>query len=169
MKVLSSPLAMVLVFLVTAACRTAPDRTVASEPPVMPAATASPKAEEHVLTPEQQRMKAELEALVAGRENEPAEKVFKNIQVFKGLPAGRLLGVMSQGFVPALGVQCAECHVPGKWESDEKHDKLVARKMVLMTRSINNQVKEASEESDAAVSCYTCHRGGTKPATSPGR
>lgn len=119
------------------------------------------------MTPEQQRIKAELEALVAGRENEPAENVFKNIQVFKGMPAGRLFGVMSNGFVPALGVQCAECHVPGKWESDERNDKVVARRMVLMTRSINDQVKQASGESDAAVSCYTCHRGSTKPATTP--
>lgn len=169
MKVLRSAFATALVFLVTATCRTVPDQTVASEPPGSHGATASPKAEEQALTPDQQRMKAELEALVAGRENEPAENVFKNIQVFKGLPAGRLLGVMNQGFVPALGVQCAECHVPGKWESDEKNDKVVARRMVVMTRSLNDQVKKASGEADAAVSCYTCHRGSTKPATSPGR
>lgn len=169
MKVLRFAFATVLVFLVTATCRTVSDQTVASEPPGPHTTAPSVKAEEHVMTPEQQRMHAEIEALVAGRETEPAENVFKNIQVFKGLPAGRLLGVMSQGFVPALGVQCAECHVPGKWESDDKHDKLVARKMVVMTRSLNEQVKKASEEDDAAVSCYTCHRGSTKPATSPGQ
>jgi len=38
---------------------------------------------------------------------------------------------------------------------------------VVMTRTINNQVKEATGEADATVSCYTCHRGGKKPATSP--
>ena len=168
MKALKSAFATALVFLATATCRTVPDQAVASEPSPSPTANASPKAGV-ALTPEQQRMMAELQALVAGRENEPSEKVFKNIQVFKGMPAGRLLGVMNNGFVPALGVQCAECHIPGKWESDEREDKVVARRMVLMTRSINDQVKQASGESDATVSCYTCHRASTKPATNPAR
>src|SRR5438067_12834269 len=36
---------------------------------------------------------------IAGRENEPAGKVFKNIQIewFKSIPAGRLLLIMNRG------------------------------------------------------------------------
>ena len=76
MKVLRSAFATILDFLVTAACRTVSDQTVASEPPGRHTTAPSGKAEAHVMTPEQQRLKAELEALVAGRETEPAENVF---------------------------------------------------------------------------------------------
>ena len=34
---------------------------------------------------------AALEKKIAGQENEPAEKVFSNLQLLKGMPAGRLL------------------------------------------------------------------------------
>ena len=35
---------------------------------------------------------------IAGRENLPAESVFKNIEVMKGVPAGRLVRIMNAGF-----------------------------------------------------------------------
>ena len=35
---------------------------------------------------------------IAGREQEPAEKVFANIQIFKGVPAARLLLIMNLGY-----------------------------------------------------------------------
>src|SRR5688500_17438795 len=35
---------------------------------------------------------------IAGRENLPAESVFKNIKVMKGIPAGRLVRIMNAGF-----------------------------------------------------------------------
>ena len=51
---------------------------------------------------------------IAGRENQPAESVFKNIKIFKGVPAGRLVNIMNMGFGRSLGVSCGFCHVPGK-------------------------------------------------------
>src|SRR5258705_11250089 len=39
--------------------------------------------------------------MIAGHENEPAETVFKNIQVLKGMPAGRLVNVMDIAFSAA--------------------------------------------------------------------
>ncbi len=110
---------------------------------------------------------AKIREAIKGRENEPAEKVFKNIQTLKGVPAARLLGIMDFGYSRSLGVDCTHCHVPDKWESDEKRPKPVAREMVLMVGKINNDLLKsikglASEK--PTVNCTTCHRGEVKPA-----
>jgi len=112
---------------------------------------------------------AELRKAIAGKENQPAETVFKNIQSLKGVPAERLLAVMDKGFRPALGVKCSYCHDPQNWASDDKNEKKVARKMMSMVQDINGKYLKSIEglKSDKpAVSCATCHRGQEKPATS---
>src|ERR1043165_7282888 len=43
---------------------------------------------------------------IAGHENQPAESVFKNIKIFKGVPAARLVDIMNHGFGRSLGVSC---------------------------------------------------------------
>jgi len=105
-----------------------------------------------------------LEESIKGKENEPAETVFKNIELFKGQPAMRVLRVMEVAFTPALGVGCDHCHEVGKWESDEKRPKQVARKMWGMQRELSQTLKSITAKDDAAVNCTTCHRGDTKPA-----
>jgi hypothetical protein len=109
---------------------------------------------------------AGLEKNIAGRENEPAEKVFKNIQILKGQPAVRVLRIMQFGFAPALGVECKYCHVEGGWEKDDNQAKQIARKMWNMVGTINQQVKDIVDDK-AAVNCYTCHRNQEKPALNP--
>src|SRR5436190_20850610 len=52
----------------------------------------------------------QLRKQIAGHEQEPAEQVFKNIQIFKGVPAARLLLIMNRGYSHALGVNCNHCH-----------------------------------------------------------
>lgn len=110
---------------------------------------------------------AELRKSIAGKEQAPAETVFKNIQLLKGLPAGRLLRVMELGYSRSLGVTCTHCHIPGAWEKDDKPTKQVARDMAAMVGAINNQhlrqIKNLKSESPM-VNCTTCHRGQTKPA-----
>lgn len=111
---------------------------------------------------------AQLREMIKGKEQEPAEKVFKNIQTLKGVPAARVLGIMDFGYSRSLGVDCTHCHVPDKWESDEKRPKGVTREMVLMVGKINNDLLKsikglASEK--PTVNCTTCHRGEIKPAT----
>lgn len=109
---------------------------------------------------------AELRRQIAGQEEKPAEQVFKNIQVLKGTPAGRLLRVMEMGYSRALGVNCTHCHVAGQWEKDDKPTKGVAREMVLMSRAINNdllkKIKNLRSE-NPTVNCSTCHRGQPQP------
>src|SRR6185436_339767 len=64
----------------------------------------------------------ELKKSIAGKEDKPAEEVFMNVKVFKGVPAARLLGAMN-GFSHALGVTCRQCHDVSNWASDDKHEK----------------------------------------------
>ena len=112
---------------------------------------------------------AKLKEQIKGRENEPAPTVFKNLQTpfVKSLPAGRLLAVMEIAYSRSLGVTCTHCHVPDKWESDEKPQKQVARDMAAMMMRINGEllsgVKNLKSERPT-VNCTTCHRGETKPA-----
>ena len=106
----------------------------------------------------------ELEKQIAGRENEPAEDVFKNIQIMKGFEAIRLLRIMEHGFSPALGVKCTYCHVKDEWDKDKKAEKKTARKMWKLAGEFNAMLRENIDEK-ASINCYTCHRGDTTPAT----
>ena len=86
----------------------------------------------------------------------------KNIQV---LGSADLPATM-QGFVQALGLldkgTCNYCHVDDK-SSDEKKPKQVARRMITMMRAINGTFPDGQQH----VTCYTCHRGNTKPLMAP--
>jgi hypothetical protein len=113
---------------------------------------------------------AKLKEQIKGRENEPAPVIFKNIQTpfIKGIPAGRLLAVMEIAYARSLGVTCTHCHVPEKWESDEKPQKQVARDMAAMMAKINSPdllrgIKNL-KSATPTINCTTCHRGDTKPA-----
>lgn len=110
---------------------------------------------------------AELREQIKGREQEPAEKVFKNVRLLKTVPAGRLLAIMEMGYARSLGVSCAHCHAPGRWESDDKPEKQIAREMAAMVNTINGSllknIKNLKSETPV-VNCTTCHRGQIRPA-----
>jgi hypothetical protein len=108
-----------------------------------------------------------LERSIAGREKEPAEQVFKNIRVLKGMPAIRVLAVMEQAFVPNLGVTCSHCHIADDWSSDERRPKEIARGMWTLRRRTQDEVRAATGNASAVVTCYTCHKGQPKPAFAP--
>lgn len=110
---------------------------------------------------------ADLRKAIAGQENKPAGEVFKNIQMLKAIPAGRLLRVMELGYAKSLGVNCTHCHVAGAWEKEDKPTKQIARDMAAMVGVINNeQLKKIKnlKGPDSIINCTTCHRGQTKPA-----
>ena len=94
------------------------------------------------------------------QEDRPAEQVYKNIQVMKGLPASRLMSAMGR-LTQSLGVDCAHCHVPDALDKDDKPAKQTARKMFEMVRTINTTLGANR------VTCYTCHRGQPHPASAP--
>jgi hypothetical protein len=108
---------------------------------------------------------------IAGRENQPAESVFKNIKVFKGVPAARLVNIMNNGFGHSLGVGCGFCHVQGKFDLDDKTQKNTARLMLAMVQTINRDyVSKVPADSGRTpmVTCFTCHRGRPQPVSQEG-
>src|SRR5688572_32130124 len=134
-----------------------------AEAQVAPAATATPAPAAF----DQAAAIAKLREQIKGRENELAPAVFKNIQTMKNTPAGRLLSVMEMGFARSLGVDCTHCHVPDKWEAEDKTQKQTARDMSAMVSTINRDllknIKNLKSETPI-VNCTTCHRGSVKPA-----
>ncbi len=112
---------------------------------------------------------AKLREQIKGKEQEPASSVFKNIQtpMLKGRPAAQLLAVMEFGFARSLGVNCTHCHVPDKWESEDKPQKQIARDMSAMVAALNGTTLKGIKNLKSAsptVNCTTCHRGEVKPA-----
>ena len=167
-----------LVLLLAVSCSTTPAADTAAPPPapvptatpaVAPAAAAS-AARAPIVNPNQDSNDSAEKmvlATIAGRENEPAEKVFHNIQMMKGMPAARLVRVMNVGYSRALGVSCLHCHASTDFASDAQRPKLAAREMMAMTRSINEQLKKVQNldrtGDEPFVNCTTCHRGQIDP------
>jgi hypothetical protein len=87
---------------------------------------------------------------------------FKNVQIAKDMPASQFIDMM-RSFTWSLGVECDHCHVQGKFSSDEKEDKGMARRMMTMTHNINESTFGGHQE----VRCYTCHRGQHEPQSRP--
>ena len=90
--------------------------------------------------------------------DKPAEQVYKNIQIFKGLPNSELMSAMffMEG---SLQVNCGHCHVWEDFSKDEKPSKRTARDMIRMVRQLN----ETQFQGRQLISCNTCHRGQSPP------
>ena len=86
----------------------------------------------------------------------------RNVQVLGSAPLPETM----QSFVQALGLldkgTCTYCHVEDR-SSDEKRPKQVARRMITMMRAINGTFPDGQQH----VTCFTCHRGNTKPLMAP--
>jgi photosynthetic reaction center cytochrome c subunit len=93
-----------------------------------------------------------------------ASAVFKNVQVVGDISVGefsRLMVSMVSWVAPDQG--CAYCHKVGEdFSSDALYTKVVARRMLQMTRHINNDYR--AHVANTGVTCYTCHRGKNVPA-----
>ena len=106
---------------------------------------------------------------IAGHDSEPAEKVFKNIQIpwLKTVPAGRLVRIMNLGYSRALGVACTHCHNEQDFSSDDKRPKRAARDMAYMHKAINDQLQKMEnldlKPEQRFINCTTCHRGQINP------
>lgn len=164
------------------ACTTPPTTTNPTPQPVAqtpaPGAPGAPGGQRGPLTDSARRVRDSLNSArrdsgsaavlrsIAGRENQPAESVFKNIKIMKGIPAGRLVNIMNAGFGRSLGVSCGFCHVPGKWDLDDKKEKDTARLMLSMVGAINRDyISKVPNDSGPppVVNCFTCHRGNAQP------
>jgi len=174
------------IVMIAYACATAPTTTTNPSPAQQPAAgqqmpggpPGGPRGPRVPLTDSARRVRDSLNTArrdsasgmvlrsIAGRENQPAESVFKNIKILKGTPAGRLVNIMNLGFGRSLGVSCGFCHVPGKWDLDDKEEKNTARLMFAMVMTINKDYMSKVPNDRGAppvVNCFTCHRGNSRP------
>jgi Class III cytochrome C family len=93
---------------------------------------------------------------VAAWQETPAEKVFKNIQALKGVPA-RLITPLMAGYNKALGVECDYCHTMDALEKADKPAHKASVRDIQMTREINDRYK-------MKVDCVNCHQGRAKPS-----
>jgi photosynthetic reaction center cytochrome c subunit len=93
---------------------------------------------------------------------EPVTSVYKNVRVLKDQNLAeftRTMVAMTNWVAPKEG--CNYCHVAGNFESDDIYTKIVARRMIEMTRHINAGWK--NHVGDTGVNCHTCHRGKPVP------
>lgn len=116
---------------------------------------------------------------------------YNNLQILpKDISHDDLDSVMHH-FTASLGVKCNYCHVKNEatdkmeFAKDDKPEKLIARKMMLMAIDINkNHFQQIEEQMDSSklvmptdtsavsymlkyVTCYTCHHGDPHPENKP--
>lgn len=108
-------------------------------------------------------------------EGERASQTYQNVQVLGDLSSEEFnytMAAITEWVAPADGTVenggCNYCHNPENMASDELYTKVVARKMLQMTRSINSTWKphfalSKNAGNGAGVTCWTCHRGNPVP------
>jgi photosynthetic reaction center cytochrome c subunit len=97
----------------------------------------------------------------------PAMVDTPTVKVLTGLAVPEFEAEM-QLMTQALGLSCGSCHARGNFASDANPRKLAARRMIEMTKAINQQFypdhKPADGESRLGrVTCFTCHQGELRP------
>jgi photosynthetic reaction center cytochrome c subunit len=107
------------------------------------------------------------------RQGPTAKQTYQNVQVLGDISAEEFnytMAAISGWVAPVEGENggCNYCHNPENMASDEKYTKVVARKMLLMTRDINAKWTPHFSLSKyagkgAGVTCWTCHRGQPVP------
>ena len=94
----------------------------------------------------------------------------ENVQVLTGLSL-RELRVEMEMMSDALDVKCGFCHVAGNLASDENPRKVAARRMLALTKTLNETYFAADPPTEGTmlghVTCFTCHRGAARPINSP--
>ena len=105
--------------------------------------------------------------VVVGQQPQLAGAVFKNVQVLKDIPVDEFLGTMGF-FSAATGLNCTDCHSEesgGNWAkyADESPLKIRARGMMRMMNAINAMNFGGRQ----VVTCFTCHRGTSRPSVMP--
>ncbi len=92
-----------------------------------------------------------------------AGESYQNLKVLNTVSKDRfdhLMAEISQWVAPPEQ-GCVYCHNPENMASDEKYTKIVARRMIQMTQTINS--RWSSHVKETGVTCYTCHRGNAVP------
>jgi photosynthetic reaction center cytochrome c subunit len=91
-----------------------------------------------------------------------AREVYQNVQVLGNVTENefiRIMAAITEWVSPEQG--CNYCHNPNNLAEDSVYTKIVSRRMLQMTRAINEQW--ASHVGQTGVTCYTCHAGNPVP------
>ena len=96
-----------------------------------------------------------------------AERVFKNVQVLRGISVKEFLETMGF-FAAATPFSCGTCHgyaAGGSWESyaDDTPMKTTTRKMIRMVYALNRTYFKGKR----GVTCNSCHRNADRPKITP--
>ncbi len=103
---------------------------------------------------------------------------FKNLKILPKNISEEALDSIMEHYSVSLGVKCGFCHVHSEdnkiWDvaSDAKPEKLIARKMMLMTNGINTKYFPPEKGTKdkrliQTITCFTCHKGEAIPAAMP--
>ena len=103
---------------------------------------------------------------------------FKNLKILPKNITEKELDSIMHHYTVSLNVGCDFCHVHNTlrdtWDmaSDAKGEKLIARKMMVMTNGINKiyfppEKGEKNVQLINTITCYTCHKGEPIPLDQP--
>jgi photosynthetic reaction center cytochrome c subunit len=115
---------------------------------------------QYLANPDVDKLPAPIPEVAAG--GPTAGEQYKNLKVLNDISSSeflRLMAAITAWVSPQQG--CAYCHDGANFASDAKYAKIVARRMIQMTREINQNWK--SHVAMTGVTCYTCHRGNPVP------
>jgi hypothetical protein len=110
-------------------------------------------------------------AVIPAKQNPP---LFKNLKVLpKNISQAKLDSIMDK-YNYALGVSCDFCHAKNKagtelaFELDTKSEKIITRKMMLMTYDINTKYfyEKPNRVEGQRITCNTCHNQKPMPEES---
>jgi photosynthetic reaction center cytochrome c subunit len=95
-----------------------------------------------------------------------ASQTYQNVKVLGDLDTeqfNRLMTAITEWVAPREGdnAGCNYCHNPENLADDSVYTKVVARRMIEMTRHINSAWQNHVQQT--GVTCYTCHRGNPVP------
>jgi photosynthetic reaction center cytochrome c subunit len=96
-----------------------------------------------------------------------SDKLFRNIQVLKGMPIDTFFDAMGM-FAASMGDDCTYCHSK---EAVFRHEAFgdptpriqKARQMIVMMQALNKTYFGGAPR----VTCFTCHRGNYQPVNAP--
>ena len=90
---------------------------------------------------------------------------YKNLKVLDPKIEESELKLLMKGYAKGLGVKCTFCHVRDAYHKDDKEHKIIAREMITMTASIQEDLKKTFPKKDVyeKFNCVVCHAGSAEP------